>query len=105
MSPSTGLPSAKESSLRRGRYGNGDAPRERGSHDHWTVERIESARLQRSRSKWRAHSAALVVLSSLGAGGGGEWRTPALASAAARLLKAYAMQVEVLRRLRHGTGQ
>jgi len=51
------------------------------------------------------HSAAMVVLSSLGAGGGSERRTPALASAAARLLKAYAMQVEVLRRLRHGVGQ
>jgi hypothetical protein len=47
----------------------------------------------------------MVVLSSLGAGGGAERRTPVLASAAARLLKAYAMQVEVLRRLRHGTGQ
>jgi hypothetical protein len=51
------------------------------------------------------HSAAMVVLSSLGAGGGSDRRVAALASAAARLLKAYAMQVEVLRRLRHGTGQ
>lgn len=51
------------------------------------------------------HSAAMVVLSSLGGGGGSERRTPALASAAARLLKAYAMQVEVLRRLRHGGSQ
>ena len=51
------------------------------------------------------HSAAMVVLSSLGAGGGSERRTSALASAAARLLKAYAMQVEVLRRLRGGGSQ
>jgi hypothetical protein len=51
------------------------------------------------------HSAAMVVLSSLGAGGGSDRRVAALGSAAGRLLKAYAMQVEVLRRLRHGTGQ
>jgi hypothetical protein len=51
------------------------------------------------------HSAAMVVLSSLGAGGGSDRRVAALGSAAGRLLKAYAMQVEILRRLRHGTGQ
>ncbi len=51
------------------------------------------------------HSAAMVVLSSLGGAGASERRTPAFASAAARLLKAYAMQVEVLRRLRHGSKQ
>jgi 3-phosphoglycerate kinase len=51
------------------------------------------------------HSAAMVVLSSLGAGGGNDRRVTALGSAAGRLLKAYAMQVEVFRRLRHGTGQ
>ncbi|HEY8033315.1 MAG TPA: hypothetical protein VIF02_13305 [Methylocella sp.] len=33
------------------------------------------------------------------------WKGRQKRSAAARLLKAYAMQVEVLRRLRHGTGQ
>ena len=48
------------------------------------------------------HSAAMVVLSSLGGGGGSERRVTALASAAARLLRAYATQVETLRRLRHG---
>ena len=51
------------------------------------------------------HWAAMVVLSSLGGGGGSERRTPALGSAAARILKAYAKQVEVFRRLKHGTGQ
>jgi hypothetical protein len=51
------------------------------------------------------HSAAMAVLARLGGGGGSDRRVAALASAAARLLKAYAMQVEVFRRLRHGTGQ
>ena len=51
------------------------------------------------------HSAAMVVLARLGGGGGSERRVAALGSAAARLLKAYAMQVEVLRRLRSGGGQ
>jgi hypothetical protein len=51
------------------------------------------------------HSAAMVVLSSLGGGGGSERRVTALASAAARLLRAYATQVETLRRLRHGAEQ
>jgi hypothetical protein len=51
------------------------------------------------------HSATMVVLSSLGAGGGSDRRVAALGSAAGRLLKAYAMQVELLRRLRHGSGQ
>ena len=51
------------------------------------------------------HSAAMVVLSSLGGGGGSDRRVTALASAAARLLRAYAIQVETLRRLRHGAEQ
>lgn len=51
------------------------------------------------------HSAAMVVLSSLGGGGGSDRRVAALGSAAARLLKAFAIQVELLRRLRHGTRQ
>lgn len=52
-----------------------------------------------------AHSAAMSVLSRYGGGGGGDRRAIALASAAARLLQAYASQVETLRRLRQGGSQ
>jgi hypothetical protein len=52
-----------------------------------------------------AHSAAMAVLARLGGGYGSERRVAALGSAAARLLRAYATQVEVLRRLRHGGQQ
>jgi hypothetical protein len=48
------------------------------------------------------HTAAMAVLARLGGGHGSERRVAALGSAAARLLKAFATQVEVLRRLRHG---
>jgi hypothetical protein len=52
------------------------------------------------------HAAALSVLARFRGGGGGtEHRVAALASAAARLLKAYSVQVETLRRLRHGGDQ
>jgi hypothetical protein len=51
------------------------------------------------------HTAAMAVLARLGGGHGSERRVGALGSAAARLLKAYAAQVEVLRRLRHGARQ
>jgi hypothetical protein len=51
------------------------------------------------------HTAALSVLSRLGGGHGTELRVVALASAAARLLRAYSGQVEALRRLRHGGDQ
>ncbi len=51
------------------------------------------------------HTAAMAVLAKIGGGHGGERRVTALGSAAARLLRAYAMQVEVLRRLRHGGNQ
>src|SRR5277367_118968 len=51
------------------------------------------------------HTAAMAVLDRLGGGGGTERRVIALASAAARLLRAYATQVEVLRRLLHGGHQ
>jgi hypothetical protein len=51
------------------------------------------------------HTAALAVLARLGGGHGSERRVAALGSAAARLLRAYATQVEVLRRLRHGGQQ
>ena len=51
------------------------------------------------------HSASMAVLAKLDAAFGTERRIAALASAAARLMKAFAMQVEVLRRLRHGGQQ
>jgi hypothetical protein len=51
------------------------------------------------------HTAAMAVLARLGGGHGSERRVAALGSAAARLLRAYATQVEVLRRLRHGGRQ
>jgi hypothetical protein len=51
------------------------------------------------------HSAAMAVLARLGGGGGSDRRVATLGSAAGRLLKAFAIQVELLRRLRHGTGQ
>ncbi len=51
------------------------------------------------------HTAAMGVLAKLGDGYGSERRVAALGAAAARLLRAYATQVEVLRRLRHGGQQ
>jgi hypothetical protein len=51
------------------------------------------------------HAATMSVLARFGAGGGSERRAVALASAAARLMRAYAAQVETLRRLRHGGDQ
>jgi hypothetical protein len=51
------------------------------------------------------HTAAISVLARLGGGGGTERHLVAIASAAARLLSAYATQVELLRRLRHGGHQ
>jgi hypothetical protein len=51
------------------------------------------------------HSAGMAVLARLGGGHGTERRAAALGSAAARLLRAYSTQVEILRRLRHGGGQ
>jgi hypothetical protein len=50
------------------------------------------------------HSAAMTVLGKFG-GGGTERNIVAKASAAARLLRAYATQVEALRRLRNGGSQ
>jgi hypothetical protein len=52
-----------------------------------------------------SHTAAMAVLARLGGGGGTERRVIAFGSAAARLLKAYALQVETLRRLRGGGQQ
>src|SRR6201987_5544022 len=51
------------------------------------------------------HAAAFSGLARVRGGGGTEHRVAALASAAARLLKAYSVQVETLRRLRHGGDQ
>jgi hypothetical protein len=51
------------------------------------------------------HSAAVSVLARFSDGGGTERRVVALASAAARLLRAYSVQVETFRRLRHGGDQ
>jgi hypothetical protein len=51
------------------------------------------------------HTAAMAVLSRLGGGHGGDRSVAAMASTAARLLRAYATQVEALRRLRNGGSQ
>jgi hypothetical protein len=47
------------------------------------------------------HTAAMAVLRRIGSGSGGDRNLAANASAVARLLRAYAMQVETLRRWRH----
>ena len=51
------------------------------------------------------HTAAMAILAKLDSGFGPERRIAVFGSAAARLMKAYAMQMEVLRRLRHGGHQ
>jgi hypothetical protein len=51
------------------------------------------------------HAAAMAILGKLDSGFGTEQRIAAFGSAAARLLRAYATHVEVLRRLRHGGNQ
>jgi hypothetical protein len=51
------------------------------------------------------HAAAMSVLARFQGGGGSERRVVALATAAARLMRAYSAQVETLRRLRHGGDQ
>jgi hypothetical protein len=51
------------------------------------------------------HAAAMAVLAKLDSGFGTERRIAALGATAARLMKAYAMQMEVLRRLRTGGQQ
>ena len=51
------------------------------------------------------HTAAMAVLSRLGGGHGPGRSVAAMASAASRLLRAYATQVEALRRLRSGGSQ
>jgi hypothetical protein len=51
------------------------------------------------------HAVSMAILSKLDSGFGTERRIFAFASAAARLMKTFTMQVEVLRRLRHGGQQ
>jgi hypothetical protein len=51
------------------------------------------------------HAATMSVLARFRGGGGSERRVVALTTAAARLMRAYAAQVETLRRLRHGGDQ
>ena len=51
------------------------------------------------------HTAAMGVLAKLDAAFGTERRIAAIGSTAARLMKTFAMQVEVFRRLRHGGQQ
>jgi hypothetical protein len=51
------------------------------------------------------HTAAMAVLAKLDTAFATERRVAAFGSTAARLMKAYATQVEVLRRLRHGGHQ
>ena len=51
------------------------------------------------------HTAAMAVLAKLDVGFATERRVAAFGSAAARLMRAYATQVEVLRRLRNGGQQ
>jgi hypothetical protein len=51
------------------------------------------------------HTAAMAVLAKLDSGFGTERRIAAFGSAAARLMRAYATQIEVLRRLRSGGQQ
>jgi hypothetical protein len=51
------------------------------------------------------HTAAMAILATLDSGFGTEKRIAAFGSAAARLMRAYATQVEVLRRLRNGGQQ
>ncbi len=51
------------------------------------------------------HAAAMAVLGRLGGGHGTDRTIAAKGSAAARLLRAYAAQVEALRRLRNGGSQ
>jgi len=51
------------------------------------------------------HAVTMTVLSRLGGGIGGSRNSAMMAAAAARLMKAFATQVEVLRRLRNGGSQ
>lgn len=51
------------------------------------------------------HMVAMVMMARIGGGHGGPHRLPGLASASAKLLRAYCTQIETYRRLRHGGDQ
>jgi len=51
------------------------------------------------------HMAAMAVMSRIGGAGGGPQRLPGLASASAKLLRAFCTQIETYRRLRGGGDQ
>jgi hypothetical protein len=51
------------------------------------------------------HMVAMVMMARIGGGHGGDHRLPALASTAAKLLRARCMQVDTYRSLRGGGGQ
>ncbi len=51
------------------------------------------------------HAAAMAVLSRIGGGHGGDRHVAMMATAAAKLLRAYALQLETLRRWRNGASQ
>jgi hypothetical protein len=51
------------------------------------------------------HTATMAVLGRLAGGHGGDLHVAMMATAAARLVRAYATQVEALRRLRNGGSQ
>ncbi|WP_375781314.1 hypothetical protein ACE103_25545 [Bradyrhizobium sp. ma5] len=51
------------------------------------------------------HMAAMAVMSRIGGAGGGSQRLPGLASASAKLLRAYCTQIETYRRVRGGGEQ
>jgi hypothetical protein len=51
------------------------------------------------------HMVAMVMMARIGGGHGGDRRLPALASAAAKLMRAHCLQVETYRRLRGGGDQ
>jgi len=51
------------------------------------------------------HAAAMAVLGKMDSGFGTERRIAALGSTAARLMKVFVMQIEVLRRMRNGGQQ
>src|SRR3954471_3845731 len=51
------------------------------------------------------HSATMAVLRRIGSGNGGDRSVSAISTAASRLMRAFAMQVETLRRLRNGGSQ
>ncbi|MBR1255182.1 hypothetical protein JQ634_15905 [Bradyrhizobium sp. AUGA SZCCT0240] len=52
-----------------------------------------------------SHAAAMAVLSRIGGAHGGDRHVASMAAAASRLLRAYALQLETLRRWRNGASQ